>query len=350
MNELIETKPFVPTREGPFRTCVQLPQTRPRQADELPKLYEDLHIDLKEADLANRKQRVSIRHALAVLLVLSLYVLLAVLIFPRTRFFRQPVSLVWSDSGIALVEPRTLDRLPSDIRSLLDQGHFTQARLRMDTVYFRDGIAPEVDHFLWPVYLFTLHQLQDSGLPQRTESLLDQNPHMLEPRFYQALHRLRGVHRLRLTPVWYDRSIEHRIAAINRSLSAVLADLDRVSQALIPIGRRRTPAQHEMLRLTYHHQAEVYYLMWLHDPSRPRAVTPALTESFRYLTLADPERQQAETVRLRKEMAQSFEEMMDWGFLRLNRQTLFGESLTLPELQAYLNELRQDYDRARSLP
>jgi len=304
---------------------------------------------LKEADLANRRQRISIRQAGVILGVLTLYLVLAAMIFPRTRFFRRPITVVWGGTAITLLEPRTLDRLPQDIRDSLEEGRFTRARHLLDPTFSTEEGMPGVDHSLWAVFLFTLHQNQDPDLLNVTQDLLEKKPEMLEARFYGALHRIRNVERNRLTPAWYDGTTKSLIAEMNQNLRVAVSDLERVSQGLIPLGSRRTPAQNEMLRLCYHHKAEANYLLWLHDPDRPRVVTDPLTESFRYLNLADPGRQQAETVRLHKQIARSVEKLMDWGILKNRKLDLFGESRDLANLQKFIDELNSDYDRARSI-
>lgn len=349
MSELMETKQFVPMREGPFRTCIQLPQTRPKEESELPKLYEDLRIDLKEADSANRRHRITIRKAGVILGVLAIYLLLAAMIFPRTRFFRRPITVVWGASAVTQIEPRTLDRLPQEIRDALGEGRFTHARDILESTFFEGELLPRSDHFAWPFFLLTLERTQDPRLIEMTNHLLGENPEMLEARFYRALYFIKNTERSRLNPAWYDGRTKKFIEETNENLQTALSDLERVTQALVPLDNRRTPAQSERLRLCYHHIAEANYLLWLHDPDRPKTATPHLVQSFRHLDLADPDRAQAESVRLRKQMARSFEELLAWGMGNRRKHDLFEESRDLANLRKYMDDLRNDYDRARRL-
>jgi uncharacterized membrane protein len=350
MNELTDQKEFVPMREGPFRTCIQLPKTQPVDQRELPKLYDDLRIDLKEADLANRRHRITIRQTGVILGVLAIYLVLAAMIFPRTRFFRRPIHVTWGGSAITLLETRTLDRLPQGIREALEEGRFTHAREALGTMYFGGEVLPGSEHFAWPVYLFTLERTKSPLSAELTENLLDENPEMIAARFYRALYHIRNIERSRLNPAWHDRRTQRLIEEMNSNLRSALSDLNRISNQIVPMGNRRTSAQSEMLRLTYHHIAEVNYLLWLHEPGRPRGITKELEDAFRYLNLADPDRNHAESVELRKHMARSFDELLDWGigFFRKTHM-LFGEDRDVENLRAFVDELKDDLDRSRRI-
>lgn len=348
--EVMQAGTVVPTREGPFRNCVQLPQTRPLAPETLPALYEELQIDLKEAALANRSPRITVRQALLTLGVLAVYLGVAVRLFPANRFFRPPVTVVWSGMGLPLLEARSLEVLTPEVRSALEAGQMTQAGHLLSAGLLEVPAPPGPDHPAWPVLLLALHETRDPRVQEAAAFLLSRQPEMLEARFFLALHLLREVEPLRLQPAWHDSRTRTLVAETRQTLRAALLHLDVVTRSLIPQGDGRTPARQEMLRMSYHHKAEAGFLLWLHDPSRPRTVTPELAEAFRYLALADPGRRRADTVRLRKDMAAALLTHLDWGLLRNRRYSLFGEERDLAGLQQFLAELQADYDRSRSLP
>lgn len=352
MTEIVEAKEFTPMREGPFRTHIQLPQTMPKSEINLPKLYEEVRIDLKEADLANRSQRITILKAGVIVGVLGIYLLLAALIFPSTRFFRRPDTVVWGSSATNMIDSRTMNQLPKEIREALEDGQFTHARQVLESTFFDKEILPGPDHFSWPAYLLTLNQTNDPKSSEVSRHLLGLNPEMMKALFYSALHSIQNAERSRLTPAWYDWKTQRYIEETNINLKTAISDLDRVIQRLVPLRNRWTRAQSEMLRQSYYYKADANYLLWLHDPARPKDVTKHLEDSFRYLKLASPERdsQPIEVVQLTIQIAETLDRLLYsglWGERREHK--LFGEDRNKDSLRNFIENIKKDLDQTRGL-
>lgn len=345
-----ENSELIPMRQGPFQTCVTLPKSMPKKEIDLRKLHNDVGINLKEADDASRPQTISLRNAGLNLAVLGIYLLIAFWAFPKDRFFKPPVRVALATELATLLEPAVLASLPARLNHLILSGQFFTARLELE----RDHL-PAVDEIsnnkrIWNAYLFLLYALQDETLEDKAARVTREAPDLINAHFFRAVALVRQVDRNRSNPGWFDGKGRDLREAHRTRLQEAIQHLEQLTDRLSRIpANRRSPAQSELLRLSYLSKAEAYYLLWIHDPLVPKTLTEDLKNSFRYLNLADPKADQADVTLLRIQIGQSLERKLDWGFWDRNTLELFGEEMNRKTLHTKIRHWQDLYDEARSL-